>query len=194
MRNSPFSYGSPAPKRLRSGLLLVAIVGVMVLFSVLVTFLSNDNGSTQLEPTLPPEVLVDIPTASAAPSATTVRTVEQPIVVSDASTDVTYQAIQRAYETLSTTDWVVYARSLVNRHVLWRGQLLANHTVEELWFVMGTYTQEEIPQTALHLLQAGQPIAPGETATFEGDISRIVVFNRQVLVHLRNGQLSTTVR
>lgn len=194
MRPSPFSYGSPAPKRLRSGMLLIIIIGVMVLFSVLVTFLSNDNGSTQLEPTLPPEELAVISTEPAAPSATTVPTAEQPISVSDALSDVTYQAIQKAYETLSTTDWVMYARSLVNRHVQWQGRLLATHTVEELWFVMDTSAQEGIPQTALHLLQPGQPIVPGETVTFEGEISRIVIFNRQVLVHLRNGQLNATPR
>ena len=175
-------------------MLLIIGIGVMVLFSVLITFLSNDSDTTQVDSTLPPEVLVDTPTNAPAPRATLVPTAERPIIVNNESSDVTYQAIQRAYETLSTADWVVYARSLVNRHVLWQGQLLAIHTVEELWFVMDTYTQEEIPQTALHLLQACQPIAPGETATFEGDISRIVVFNRQVLVHLRNGQLSTTPR
>ena len=166
----------------------------MVLLSVLVTFLSNDSSSTQLEPTLTPEVFADIPTEAPAPSATTAPAAEQPIIVSDTSTDVTYQAIQRAYETLSPTDWVVYARSLVNRHVQWQGQWLATHTAEELWFVMDSYAQEGIPQTALHLIQAGQLIAPGGTVTFEGDISRIVVFNRRVMVHLRNGRLNASLR
>lgn len=190
VRQSPFSYGSPAPKRLRSGVLLIIIVGVMALFSILVTFLSNDSGTTQVEPTLPPKVLVDNPTEPAVPNATAVPAIEQPLSVSDTSSDVTYQTIQKAYETSSTADWVAYARSLVNCHVVWQGQLLAIHTAEELWFAMDGSAQEEIPQTALHLLQAGQPITPGETVNFEGDISRIVVFNRQVLVHLRNGQLT----
>jgi hypothetical protein len=190
VKHSPFSYGSPAPKRLRSGILLIIIIGVMALFSILVTFLSNDSGTTQVEPTLPPKVLVDIPTEPTVSNATAVPTVELPLSVDNTLADLTYQTIQKAYETSSTTDWMVYARSLINRHVVWQGQLLAMHTAEELWFAIDGPAQEEIPQTALHLLQAGQPITPGETVNFEGDISRIVVFNRQVLVHLRNGQLT----
>jgi hypothetical protein len=198
VRHSPFSYGSPAPKRMRSGLLLIVIIGVIVLFSVLVTFLSNDSSSTELDSTLSPEVVVDIPTEFAEPSevpaatAIPVQTAEPPITAGAISSDVMYQTIQKAYGTMSTADWVTFARSLVNRHVQWRGKLIANHTSEELWFTMDTSALEGIPETALHLSEAGQLITPGEMVYFEGDISRIVVFSRQVLVHLRNGQITTT--
>lgn len=191
MRNSPFSYGSPAPKRMRPRLVLIVTVGVMILFSVLVTFLSNDSSSTDLDSTLESEVFVENPTEAPVPAATMVPAIEPTTVVSEDSLGVTYKAIQKAYDTLSTDDWVVYARSLVNQHVRWQGQLQAIHASDELWFTIDPSMASEIPQTALHLSETGQTLTPGEAAFIEGEISRIVVFDRQVLVHIRDGQVIT---
>ncbi|MHB1357066.1 MAG: hypothetical protein ACYCZF_13945 [Anaerolineae bacterium] len=192
MRQPPFSQGSPAPKRMRSGMLLIVIIGVMILFSVLVTFLSDDSDSTQLEATIPTKVFEQIPTETPSPTAKPAPTAEAPSTAADnTSNRLTYQEVQTAYETLSTTDWIVYARSLVNRRIQWEGQLMAAHAVDELWFTMDTSIQHEIPHIALHLARPGSTISPGETAIFGGEISRIVVFDRQVLVHVINGQVMT---
>jgi hypothetical protein len=193
VRRSPYSYGSPAPKRIRSGLLLIIVIGVVVLLSILVTFLGNGSSTTQIEPTLPPEVNVVGPTEVPTPGATVAPTSEPTVVASTATTaDITYQAIQSAFHTLSTADWTVYARSLVNRHIVWQGQLQAVRSSDELWFTLDPASEGSIPQTALHLTQPIQALIPGMKATFEGDIARIVVFGQQVLVHIRNGHIIST--
>jgi hypothetical protein len=177
---------------MRSGVLFIVIIGVMVLFSVLVTLLSNDSESTQLSVAVSTDVPVDDPTEAPLPTAVPVPTELPPVVENVESTDITYAAIQAAYQTLSTDDWSIYARSLVNRHIQWQGVLTAIHTTEELWFTPDLSSQTETPQTALHLSQPSPPIKVGDVAIFEGEISRIVVFDGQVLVHINNGQLIST--
>jgi hypothetical protein len=199
VRQSPFSTGSPAPKQMKSGLLLIVIVGVVILISVMVTFLSDGSDTTQVDSPLTEGVEVNLVTVTASPSqvpaipATTTQPSVEPMDGINATlSGVAYQSIQDAYSRLSSADWIAYARALVNRHVQWQGEVQAIHASDEIWINMDNKAQKLIPETALHLASEDQSFAPGETVTFEGDISRIVVLNRQVLVHLRNGQLVTT--
>ncbi len=217
MRQSPYSYGRTPPNRKRLWVLLAIIVVVSVLLSLLASLMDSGTDSETMSATVSANIVYEdeatatawieeegAATAWAGEEATATAWIEEAPTITPSPTEAIptaepaagsdYQVIQTAYANKSADDWTAYARSLVGTEVEWSGTLLQAHSSTEWWVNVNAFASTEMPQVVLHV--DASEAAPEEVSalTFSGRITRIVVQNKAVMVHLDNVRITNVSR
>ncbi|MHB9033550.1 MAG: hypothetical protein ACYC6L_10930 [Anaerolineae bacterium] len=187
MRQSPFSYGSRPPQRMRTWVLLAVIAGA-TLFVTILAGLLDSGGDASLDEVVATQAPVEI-AATLEPEPTAVSAEVVPTAPAEANA---YAAIQVQHDALSPTEWTTYARSLVNRRYQWTGVIGQVHSEQELWITMLGPADSAIPQVVLHLSSPSNVPEAGTTVTFIGNLSRVVVMNGQVMLHFTDVALTSS--
>lgn len=186
MRQTPYPFGNPVPRRVRAGLLMAVIIGVTLVISVLAALFEEPATDELVMVTSEAfQRAAEIQTQVAEEEPAPIRRTEAP----SAQADDAYTEITQVLAASSSGAWNAYARSLVGKAVEWTGTVASVHSDNEVWVTMREPASGAVPQVALHLLHTASGIEPGQQLTFSGSISRIVVFGRDVLVHIANGQI-----
>jgi len=191
VRQSPYMYGNRPPKRISIWVLIAIIAAMSVLLSLLASLTNQSSESTGVLATVEAEYALESTAVSEGSAEVTEE--EQPTRAKPAATvpatEGSYSEIRNVYISQSITDWTSYARALVGAQVAWSGVLTSVHSQDELWLTM-VEPGSDIPQVVLHLSDNQSALQEGDTLSFIGTVSRIVVMNQTVMVHLENVEIT----